>query len=147
MHLYDIGYHSCEESGYWQFAHEKLFSEGELFNVVEDCLYECLKIAIEEKRERDKILEEKWDDELSSRISREAPTIQDAFFIFSEDSKQRVFVEEMEKRGFKKLEFEKRLSLFGWSSALNPQDWPTYNTDETKEMIRRFRRRYEAENT
>lgn len=53
------------------------------------------------------------------------------------------FVAEMEKRGFKSLEFECEIGLFGWTSATNTKDWPNED-DMTEGVVVRLKERLDA---
>lgn len=139
MYFYNIGYHSCEESSYREFVHEKKFSKGELFDIVEDCLYTCLKIEAREKEE----LRGKYATEEDSFIYDRSPSLQD--ILGATNDRGYVFVEEMGKRGFRRVEYEQNLSLFGWASSLDPQDWDGHTDEDTREMITRLKERYEEE--
>lgn len=148
MYLYDVGYGSCEESEYIQFSHKKKFDKEEFNSIVEECLYQCLLFEV--KREVE--LAKKYPPmnyfcrgTLSfdgTRISQ--PSFQDLFM--ASDGENLVFVREMSKRGFEKAKFEHRLGVFGWSSAVDPNDWKDHTNEDTKLLSQKFAAELEKEN-
>lgn len=117
MHLYDVGYHTCEESAYTQYRHELSFSEEELAGFVEDCLEEALKKRLAYK--------EKYMGRLTfQELMSEA-------VIWPKGAKEPINVNlfnlAMRSRGFTPARFTASYSTFGWSSAVKPGDWSSTN--------------------
>lgn len=108
---YDVGYSTQEESHYWQFQHEKKFTHKKLANIVADCLYKVIEYMVDEV-------------ECYCGYNGKGPTFENVFECPGKDHiKKTVFVEEMKKKGFKLLEFEARIDVYGWSSVRQLDDW------------------------
>ena len=105
MFLYKVGYHSCEESHYWDYSHEHLcLGEKGLNKIVLKCLLAAYDAEIKQNKDRE-------------------PTFQD---MFNNDT----FRQAMIKEGFKLVVFQQQLSLFGWANK-QVGDWNSYGDDIT----------------
>ena len=134
MYIYNIGYYSCEESEYKQFIHDKEFSEEELENIVEECLFVALLVELKFRNKDDP--EFNWGGEEFNE-----PSLSD---LFSSTYNHQTFVEEMTNKGFVPIRFTREVSLFGWASATNPESWDGHTNGKTKEMIGKLKKRLDA---
>lgn len=109
MYIYNIGYHSYEESEYVQLYHKKEFDKKTFEKILCQATINVLKNN-EEFRKEDK----------------RHVTFQN---IFSE------VVEELIKNfEFKELKFTSEFSVFGWASILDEKDWKM-NRDEQLNLL------------
>lgn len=101
MFIYNLGYHTYEESEYIQLYHNKKFNKKEFEKIVIKATITILK---------------KYEIK-----STEIVTFQDILYDV---------VEELIKNfGFKKVKFSSEFNVFGWANILNEKDWE-YNRDE-----------------
>ena len=114
MYFYDVGFSHYEGSAFWQFCHEDKFTDNELFDIVEECLFNSMKSM--------------------GKHGRNA-TIEDLFH-------RPEFSETMLSRGFKRIQFEQTLELYGWSCCTDPA-WSARSDEKTLEMMKRLKTRCE----
>jgi hypothetical protein len=128
MHIYKIGYHSCEESHYFEFSHEKLFSNQELKEIVFNCFYD---IFPEEK----KLCEEA--NQQSEKFAEDNKLIHNKTFDMKVSLQELIenqnFPKEMKKYGFEVIKYDEEMSFFGWASV-EEKDWTNHTDDLTKEV-------------
>ena len=94
MYNYEIGYHSYEESPSTVLQHRKKFSDEEITNMVGEAILF--------------IYRDKKDEKFHAEFEYMMETVI-CYLIW--------------KKGFVRMEFEKKWSIFGWASLLNPDDW------------------------
>lgn len=111
MYVYDIGYDTCEESGYNQYSHEKQFSKDDLYKIVEDAMFEALKLL--------KDLNSEWKSIKHPNVSTLMSWIRPSV----EDEMKNVFADHLKAMGFVPIKFEASISFFGWAMADVPGDW------------------------
>lgn len=119
MKIYNIGYYSYEESQYWQFYHEEDYTEKQLNKIVFECLWEGYLV------EKEKNSKFEW--------AEDQPISYSDMFGYGRE----VFCEEMEKRGFKQVEYAKTVSMFGWSSP-ESSTWGSNSKDPVMRSAKRF---------
>jgi hypothetical protein len=120
VYLYSIGYGTCEESDYRQYSHGKKFSREDLRDIVRDCVIETIE------HYASKFNEEGYHDDFFY-VSSEGPTLE--HILDSEFYQQR-----LESRGFVPLKFESSLGVFGWASAMDPDDWEGHTSESDREL-------------
>lgn len=132
MHLYEVGYGTCEESSFVQLWHRRKFSCAELEDIILDCLVNVFKLSADNDNKENILLRE------DNIRGNGHPHVSIQYLLPNNID----FVEEMGKKGFIKVEYECRCTLFGWSNALDPNDWPHHADNQTrriqKELIRRL---------
>jgi hypothetical protein len=94
-HLYNLGYHSYEESEYYQLYHSKKFSENDFEKLVSKATANVIKKHMP-----------KNDEHMS---------FQDIAFS--------VVSELVRKFGFKEVNFTATFNVFGWPDILDENDW------------------------
>lgn len=115
MYIYNIGYHSYEESEYIQLYHKKEFGRKTFEKILCQATVNVLKNNEEIKKE-DKI----------------NVTFQD---IFSE------VVEELIKNfKFKEVKFSSEFSVFGWASILDEEDWKISRDEQLNLLTKTIKR-------
>jgi hypothetical protein len=116
--FYNIGYTTCEESCTIHCMHEEVFSEDELFQIVEDCVYDIL---VEHKNPGGANFED--------IVHKHGP------------SGYSPFVKALESRGFTVPRPAKEAFVFGWASCTDPNDWSGHTYDRHKQMQANLARR------
>ena len=122
MYIYDIGYHSCEDSCYTQWQHEKQFTQAELLVIVIEGLKVALVDWINEETE--------WLATMSDAEKKEGrwgpsdPTIE---ALLRRDS----FGRYLENQSFVRVKYETDISLFGWAKANVPGSWAGHVQDNS----------------
>jgi len=136
MFIYDVGYGTYEESENIQVMHEKRFTEKQFNKIIEDCLLAVL-IKIGKPKSKFNHEREPSFQELLTKMSfkKNRKT--------GEGERYHYFMKELEKQGFREVQFEQKWSVFGWASAINPKDWmDKYSVgSEREKLARRLRRR------
>ena len=116
MYIYEIGYHSCEDSSYGQWYHENQYTEEQLLELV----IEGLKVA----RDAWWISERKFRVENPPQSDYEKRHLEERGPCFDELlTHQPVFCEYLKSIGFVRMKKEATVSLFGWARAEVPGDW------------------------
>lgn len=93
--IYNMGYSTYEESGYYQFYHKRKYSQTEFEKIVAKAVMNWFKGYKVKKKE----------------------TISFQDIIFN-------VVEELTNNfGFKKVNFTAEFSVFGWANLLDKKDW------------------------
>jgi len=128
LYVYEIGYGTCEESQFWQYMHREKFTEEQLFDIIEDCLF----IALKKMREPDSEFEH-----------QQHPSFQDLMSSWRKDA---IFHEELERRGFQHIEFTASFSVFGWAKADVPGNWDGHTCPDSKALQKNLWRRLEQQN-
>ena len=124
MYIYEIGYHSCEDSSYGQWYHEKQYTKEELFNIVVEGLKVARDVWWEKKEEWEKEAPAK--DELHVRIRKEnKPHFDDLI------SNNEAFDQYLMSVGFSRVIMQECISLFGWAEAETPGSWDSYAGEPT----------------
>lgn len=119
MHIYKIGYGSPEDSYYYEFQHEKKFTEVQLREIIAECITEVMP----------KVMPNNFgscDKKFSSILLDER------------------FEQTMLKHGFIPLKYEAIYYLSGWSSVLDDTDY--FADEETKKCIRIIHKKMEGKN-
>jgi hypothetical protein len=129
MHLYNIGYGTCEESSYKQYQHEEEYNEGELATIVKDCLIDVIDFYA------GRFGEEGYHDP-SFYVGNEGPSFQELM----DDDK---FKEALEGRGFRPIDFRCSFNTFGWASAIKPGNWSGHTGPEDNELQSQLQNRCE----
>jgi len=106
MHIYELGYHSYEESQYTQLYHEKKFNQNEFEKIICQAAANILKGYKIRKGER---------------IS-----FQDINFSVAEEL--------IKNFGFKKVNFAATFNVFGWANILDEKDWE-HDRDEQLNLL------------
>jgi hypothetical protein len=106
MFLYDIGYHSCEESDYIQLWHEKKFTQNDLTNMICEAVLETVKA---ERAKDPKAYIHNFEDVYSFAMNSGG-----------------VITYLLEHFGFKEVKFQESWTCFGWASIFEKKDWDTY---------------------
>jgi len=119
FHIYNVGYGTCEESEYIQWIHESKFTDKQLGDIVEEVIVAVLAKKADPKSQYKHV---------------RSPTFQHIM----DDAE---FEKEMYTRGFRKLEFEARFDVFGWSSALDQEDWKSHVDTEQRLLVGRLRKK------
>jgi hypothetical protein len=105
MFLYNIGYHSCEESDYIQLWHKKKFTQDDLTNMICEAVLETVK---------------------AERVKDRKAYIHNFADVFSFVISGGVAVYLVEHFGFKEAKFQESWTCFGWDSIFEKKDWDTY---------------------
>lgn len=135
MHLYDIGYGTCEESHYWQYWHEKEYSKEELRDIIVACLIETIQKLADrvdgDGRNYDTL---QFDDGRFMPVycGEEGITFQEAMGT-------KLFHDALESRGFARAEFTTQFSTFGWASCMREGSWESHSDNERGEIIKRIK--------
>lgn len=108
MHIYNLGYHTYEESDYVQLYHKKKYSKKEFEKVVAKAAVSVLKNSKNKKE---------------NKIS-----FQDIFFSLIEGL--------VEQFGFKEVKFDAEFSVFGWANILDEKDWKHDRDKQLNELTR-----------
>jgi len=150
MHIYNVGYGTYEESSYTQFISDRQLGDDELSVIVEDCLFECLKIEIKaeinyKKQNPDPDPYYHRDTITTNGMKILSPTMGDLFATCDNDKYGGAFRSEMAKRGLKPVEFKESLSVFGWVSSVDSTSWGDQNDDITRGIANNLRKRVESE--
>lgn len=95
---YKIGYYSHEESDYVELQHEKKFSDDELTEMIADATVETIK----KMKQIDNDYTHSFRD------------------IFEDPGLIQYLIE---KFGFKRIEYELCINIFGWGSVFDKSDW------------------------
>lgn len=116
MHIYKIGYGSPEDSYYYEFQHEKKFTEVQLREIIAECITEVMPNNSHDPK----------------------------FYAFSTMLLDERFEQTMLKHGFIPLKYEAIYCLSGWSSVLDDTDY--FADEETKECIRIIHKKMNGKN-
>lgn len=123
MYTYKIGYTSCEESYYLELTHEQKFAEEELADMIADAMLprylEHLKYQEQRTKEHD-------------------PTTRDWVHHAQLGSLMfgRGFEEALGKMGFKRIEYDRVLTIWGWTSvSKTPHSIGGGDVEETEKRI------------
>ena len=119
MHLYNVGYHSCEDSCYVQWYHERKFTHEELMTVIEEAAYAALLASLAKPHIDDEGNLYSWQ------------------FCWSDILGQKAFEKEMQAHGFIQAKFSGAVSIFGWGSILQ-DDWKNETVDEQSQLNHRL---------
>ncbi len=106
QYVYNIGYHSHEESSYRQYQHSRSFSDSELRAVVAACLWEGFQAVHRPDGEHDR---------------ERTPS-----FALCMDTD--AFSHALAERGFRPVEFAASFSVFGWAEAHIPGSWESHHS-------------------
>ena len=119
MYIYEIGYHSCEDSSYKQWYHENKYTEEQLFNIVVEGL----------KKARDAW----WIEERKYRVEHPPENDTDRWVLDGKGphfdellTYQPAFGKYLESVGFIPMKMEAGVSLFGWANSEKSGDWQSY---------------------
>lgn len=135
MYFYKFGYNSCEESHFWEFSHAQKFSEKELKDFVFGVLWEIYVLKHRAEIYKDIIEVEK---------KFEAVSLWE--ILHDESNKKQIFVEKMKKLGFKPIQYEPTVIVFGWAST-KEGSWSGYagpTTNEIQQYFSRKKKEYKA---
>jgi len=127
LYIYNIGYGTCEESADWQYMHEEKFTDEQLFDIMEDCLFIALKNTRKPNSEYE---------------HSQHPSFQDLMSSWKDDG---IFHKELKKRGFQHIEFTGGFDIFGWAKSDVPDDWDGHTGPETKKLQKNLKRRLEEQ--
>jgi hypothetical protein len=119
-YLYRIGYGSMEESSFWEFSHSEKFSDDELAEVVENAIVDTIK------------------------GDRDRHDGEDCNMTFQDVMENPSFIEQLEKRGFTRVEYTAKFSAFGWTRCDDPDDWGQHTDSDEKAMMLRIRDKLKA---
>ena len=125
MYVYEIGYHSCEDSSYCQWHHEKQYTHEQLLDIVIKGLKVAL-VAWKEKQAKD--LEEcKKTPDYNEEFDKEWGTRDPQLYELIASSES--FNEYLVSAGFSPVKKEEVISLFGWACATAPKSWKSYTNE------------------
>lgn len=127
MYVYNVGYHSYEESEYCQLYHEKKFNQKEFEDIVIEAAISVLKESEHVNNYKD-----------YKHEGRVTITFQDIFFSVVE-----VLVK---KFGFKEVKFTSGFNVFGWADILDPNDWKIDRCERLNKLTKRVRNALKAKN-
>lgn len=108
-YLYQVGYGSYEDSYFMEFKHDELMSEEDLERHVAECMAEAIR---------------------SSRKWYEYDLNMAASWIIIERLSNL-----MQKRGFKRIPYRATVSIFGWASPVNLNDWKGSRGDQDIRIV------------
>ena len=125
MYIYDIGYGTFEESHFWQYSHEKKFTNRQIELIVGDCIFEVIDYLSRLTRRPTDIMN--W-----VHFLEDGPNFQDLM-------EKPKFHKALQKRGFKPMEFEAKINLFGWASSIK-NNWKACDKDIDVRIRNRLKR-------
>jgi hypothetical protein len=128
MNTYKIGYHSYEESEYFELQHEKKFTEDEFLNIVAD----AMKKVMWHKKEEDDLYSCYGDARSFVKYLARGEDNNDSFFklddLFSEIKPYLL------EAGFVEVKYENEVSFFGWSEVIG-SGWKNESGGITNKLI------------
>ena len=130
MYVYEIGYHSCEDSGYGQWHHEKQYTHEQLLEIVT----EGLKVALVAWKERQAKDREEWRKNPDYNEERDKDWAEREPQLYELIASSETFKEYLVSVGFYPVKKEEVISLFGWACATAPKSWNSYTNkgDDTR---------------
>lgn len=108
MFRYKLGYHSCEESYYFEVEHETLYSQDTLCGFIAEYLDEY-----EHRQESEGILFSSYQD-IFHPFADDIPSIKDWL---------------IKNKGFVPIEYTEVISVFGWAQIEDKTSWQDYREE------------------
>lgn len=128
MPIYRIGYSTYEESHYVETEHDEEFTHEQLRGFVFDAL---LAAAISEYEES-----KRWYHETEGQEDRKFDYISVGSLMENPEFDKCL----CEKHGFRKMEYQERFTMFGWSSPFGDREgWGGETDDDEKEMLKNLK--------
>jgi len=119
LHVYNIGYGTCEESSRWQYFHTDEFTDAQLREIVIECMVDALAMDAD----------------------HEPASQGDPMFVgihpgdkgprYADIMESTFFHNALRARKFIKVKFQAAVSFFGWASAVDGSDWGAYRTSDS----------------
>lgn len=106
MYIYNVGYHSYEESEYVQLCHTKKFNKKEFEKIVTKATVNILKEYKIKKGEK----------------------------LSFQDILHEVVRELIKNFGFEEIKFTSEFNVFGWANILDEKDWK-HDRDEQLKLL------------
>ncbi len=107
MHIYNIGYGTCEESDYIQIYHKQKFTKSEFETIVAGVVIKVLRGM--------------------KPMERKRVTFQKILY---------PVLQELTKKGFSRVKFDAEFDVFGWARILDENDWGTDRDEQLNFLTR-----------